>query len=133
MSNIYQIKAQVPVISVVPLRSEAPDEATYRVQVEAFLQQLKPLSIGLNNATQEINWAIKWIDNSLTEVGRYVNLTANYKNEAFAYKEEAVKAVNSVKGYVIPTNATYSKDEIDKYFDEVARVQVAQQLMLAFK
>lgn len=101
-------------------------DADFIETADKFLNQLPDTCVEMNNFASQAN-------SLRDEVNTLRDETANYKNEAFAYKEEAVKAANSIKGYVIPTSATYNKDEIDKYFDEVARVQVAQQLMLAFK
>jgi len=114
-------------IKITPLpRVAGRFDADFIETADKFLNQLPNTCDEMNNFASQVN-------NLRDEVNTLRDETANYKNVTYGYKEEAVKAMNSIKGYIIPANATYSKDEIDKYFDEVARVQVAQQLMLAFK
>ena len=91
---------------------------------EKFLNQLPDTCVEMNNFASQAN-SLK------DEVNTLRSQTQDYKNLAYGYKVDAEQARNEIKGYVIPTDATFSKDELNAYFDEIARVQVAQQLAIA--
>ena len=91
---------------------------------EKFLNQLPDTCVEMNNFANQAN-------NLRDEVNTFRNQTQDYKNLAYGYKVDAEQARNEIKGYVIPEEATYSKEELATYFDEVLRVQTAQQLMLS--
>ena len=90
---------------------------------DKFLNQLPNTCVEMNNFAQQTN-EVK------DDVNDLRNQTQDYKNAAYGYKTDAEKARNDIKGYVIPTNATYSQDALDKSFDEIARVQTAQQIAI---
>jgi len=92
---------------------------------EKFLNTLPTWSSELNNFGRQAN-------NVKDEMQILHNETLNYKNIAYGYKVDAVNAWNKIQCYTIPTNATYNKDEIDKQLNEITRVQVAQQIILAY-
>ena len=91
---------------------------------DKFLNQLPTTCVEMNNFASQAN-EVKG------EVNTLRNDTQDYKNAAYGYKTDAEKARNDIKGYVIPTNATYSQDALDKNFDEIARAQTAQQIVIA--
>ena len=90
---------------------------------DKFLNQLPNTCVEMNNFANQAN-SLK------DEVNTLRNDTQDYKNKAYGYKTDAEQARNEIKGYVIPTNATYSQDALDKNFDEIARVQTAQQIAI---
>ncbi len=90
---------------------------------DKFLNQLPNTCVEMNNYATQAN-EVK------DDVNNLRNQTQDYKNAAYGYKTDAEKARNDIKGYVIPTNATYSQDALDKSFDEIARVQTAQQIAI---
>ena len=56
----------------------------------------------------------------------------NWKNLTYAYKVDAERARNEINGYVIPTNATWSKENLDSAFSEVSRVLVAHEIVISY-
>ena len=91
---------------------------------DEFLNQLPTTCVEMNNFASQAN-------NLKDEVNTLRNDTQDYKNLAYGYKVDAEQARNEIKGYVIPTNATLSKDELSTYFDEIARAQTAQQIAIS--
>jgi len=89
------------------------------------IPQMNQWAIEANNLRDEVN-------DLRNDTLNYKNTTLNYKNLTYGYKVDAVNAWNNIKGYVIPNEATYNKDKIDKQLSEITRVQVAQQIILAY-
>jgi len=89
------------------------------------IPQINQWAIEANNLRDEVNGL-------RNDILNYKNIILNYKNITYGYKVDAVNAWNKIQGYTIPTNATYNKDEIDKQLSEITRVQVAQQIILAY-
>jgi len=131
MSDIYQIVDSVIEIKEVPIRSETPDEATYRIQVENFLQNLKPFSSSLNVVRSEMNGAIRWINDKTIDIDEIKNETINAELKAKAYADTAEQKANEVESVVIPQEATYSKDEIDTMFNSLITAVTALQYAVA--
>jgi len=48
----------------------------------------------------------------LTTLG-YKNDTLGYKNTALVYRNEAIQAKEAIAGYLVPTNATYTPEQIN--------------------
>ena len=92
---------------------------------DKFLNQLPNTCVEMNNYATQAN-EVKYDMNDLR------NQAQDYKNAAYGYKTDAEKARNDIKSYVIPTNATYSQDALDKSFDEMLQSQVAQQFYVSF-
>ena len=90
---------------------------------DKFLNQLPDMATQMNNFANQAN-SLK------DEVNTFRNQTQDYKNLTYGYKVDAEQARNEIKSYVIPENATYSKDDLNAYFDEIIRVQTAQQIAI---
>ena len=92
---------------------------------DKFLNQLPDMAVQMNNFANQAN-------NLRNEVNNFRNQTQDYKNLAYGYKVDAEQARNEIKSYVIPENVTYLQSDLDVYFDEVLRVQTAQQIAISF-
>jgi len=66
------------------------------------------------------------------EVNKFHNDVNNWKNLTYGYKVDAEKARNEIKGCVIPTNATWSKENLDNAFSEVSRVLTAHEIVISY-
>ena len=73
-----------------------------------------------NNTVVEVNAICNEIDvvaseinvmNSETDANK--NDTLDYKNTALVYRNEAIQAKQAIDGYVVPTNATYTPEQIN--------------------
>jgi len=80
---------------------------------DEFLNQLPNWSGYLNNWASQANHVRDEINGFKDNTYSYMNTTLNYKNIARAYRDEAVNASNSIKNYVIPTEATYNQDALE--------------------
>ena len=115
----------------VPLRSEEQSEVQYRIKVENFLKLLKQFSKDLLSLVSQLNSFIGFAKSAETETKAARNDAINAKNEAYAYKTEAQLAAEEIKSFVLPNDATYSKDAIDAMFNSILTQVVAQQAQIA--
>jgi ABC-type transporter Mla subunit MlaD len=99
---------------------------------DKFLKQLPTFCDEVNTAIKQINDTENKLNNIKDETNSYKKETLNYKNTTYGYKLEAVNAANRAEAVVIPTEATYNKDEIDAQLSEITRVQVAQQIIISY-
>ena len=100
-----------------------PDKATqtkteFANNVQPYLNYINATFVVENSAmiTSINTWTTE--ANALsTTVNQYLNQTKDARNDAINAKNEAVLAKDEIKGYVIPTNATYSPTTIKAIAD----------------
>ena len=90
---------------------------------DKFLNQLPDMSVQMNNFANQAN---KVHD----EMNTYREYTTNYKNKAYAYAQEAQKASNDIKNYVIPNGTTYDLEALETALNSLLTISVAQQTQI---
>ena len=90
---------------------------------DKFLNQLPDMSVQMNNFANQANIVHD-------EMNTYREYTTNYKNKAYAYAQEAQKASNDIKNYVIPNGTTYDLEALETALNDLLTQNVAQQLQL---
>jgi len=98
---------------------------------DEFLNQLPNWSGYLNNWASQANHVRDEINEFKDKTYSYMNTTLNYKNTAKVYRDEAINASNSIKNYVIPTEATYNQDALEKALNGLLTQAVAQQAQIS--
>ncbi len=118
--------------------TQSPDEFEEKTTVflnndlPTFINEANDLAEDLTGKWSNVNYWTNQANDWKNETLSYKNDAENAKNTAYGYKVEAVNAANNIQNYVIPSETTYSTNEIDAQLSETARVQVAQQIILAY-
>lgn len=81
-------------------------------------EKLSNFVISLNLFSSQLNTAQNYIEDKATEANSYAEVAVNAKTKAQVASTQSESFWNKIKGYSIPTNATYSANEIDElYYD----------------
>ena len=123
------ITTQIPSLPTPP---SSTDKADFRVRADGFLGALPTLSDAINQFGIQANYLKDEVNNARDTTLTYKNDAENTKNFTYGYKVEAVNAANDIQNYVIPSETTYSTNEIDIQLSEITRVQVSYQITLSY-
>ena len=124
-----QITQNITGISDYPKIGDTHD--VFRQKADIAWNDLANMAGELNNYKDQANSLRDDVNSWYLSVEKWTNDTLNYRNQAYAYKIEAVNAANSIKSYVIPDEATYGKDEIDVMLNGLLTQIVAQQAQIS--
>ena len=124
MSKITQTIPALPIVA-------GRDDNDFIQTAGKFLNQLPDWSGYLNNWASQANHLRDEVNGFKDNTYSYMTTTLNYKNTARAYRDEAVSAANSIKSYVIPTESTYSLEDLETALNGLLTQIVAQQAQIA--
>jgi len=86
----------------------------YQLWIDAhFTPESKLMASQMNELRDEVNDYNISAKSSKDVAGAYATDALTYKNEAQLYRNEALAAKESIDGYLLPTEATYSPATID--------------------
>lgn len=114
MSTITTTMSPIPLLKHRNTVVTLADQDEFVTKYEATNDHLS------NNTVVEVNAICNEIDvvaseinvmNSETNANK--NDTLDYKNTALVYRDEAIQAKQAIDGYVVPTNATYTPEQIN--------------------
>lgn len=94
---------------------------------DKFLNQLPDFSIKINEFGTYMESLEDEVEEKKETTLSYMNDALNYKTKAKAYANTAEQKANEVESVVIPQDATYSKDDIDKMFNSLITAITALQ------
>ena len=102
-------ESRIPVEGSVTFRSDA-----------SYVWSALPNTIkSLNTATGVMNTEIQKVNENTLQVSLNTQLTTEAKQSAQNARDEAVLAKDEIKGYVVPTEATYSPTRLDENFANI--------------
>jgi len=81
------------------------------------ITQMNSLSNEINQSSDDINTVAQIVEQDALQVSISKTETNKAKEDAISAKNEAVLAKDEIKGYVMPTGATYSPTTIDAKLD----------------
>jgi len=121
-----------------PSQFESTTTAFLNSDLPTFITQANVLSDDLtgkwdethtfrNNAESFKNSAYSYMGTTLG----YRNDALNYKNVAYGYKTDAENAANRAEAVVIPSEATYSLDDLEVALNGLLTQVVAQQAQIS--
>ena len=114
MSTITTTMSPIPLLKHRNTVVTLADQDEFVTKYEATNDHLS------NNTVVEVNAICNEIDvvaseinvmNSETNANK--NDTLDYKNTALVYRDEAIQAKQAIDSYVVPTNATYTPEQIN--------------------
>ena len=114
MSTITTTMSPIPLLKHRNTVVTLADQDEFVTKYEATNDHLS------NNTVVEVNAICNEIDvvaseinvmNSETNANK--NDTLDYKNTALVYRNEAIQAKEAIDGYVVPTSATYTPEQIN--------------------
>ena len=83
------------------------------VEVNAICNEIDVVASEINVMKSDTNDIKNTTDGiRLTTLG-YKNDALDYKDTALVYRNEAIQAKQAIDGYVVPTNATYTPEQIN--------------------
>lgn len=102
----------------------------FRANASYAWETLAQMAVDYNSSITAINSLVDTANSIKTDITNLNVEITNSKNKIYAYKQEAVNAMQTIKSVVIPTTATYSKEAVDSMLNSVLTEQVRQNLQI---
>jgi hypothetical protein len=113
-----EIEQEISILPTAPQLGQ--DQNTFDTNTSNFLPainnwrtEINTLSTQINIVRNEINVFQINAKGSQDAAATHATNALSYKNDALLYRNDALAAKQSIDGYVIPTNATYTPEQID--------------------
>jgi len=123
------ITTVVPIISDYPKLGDTHD--VFRQKADIAWNDLSNALPTLNVFADEANDLRNEVNTLRNDTKTYRDDSLSYKNMAYGYKVDAETAANSIKSYVVPTEATYSLNDLEVALNGLLTQIVAQQAQIA--
>ena len=111
--NILPVGALPTFVTLTPPpdRSEAVSNPTsFSTKYMAFNTSEKTF------ANTNMPYAVDWMNRIHGNISQYWEASANDRALTISARDQAIGAWNSIQGYIIPTNATYSEELLDERY-----------------
>jgi len=115
MATITQEISTLPTAPQLGQVQEVFDSNTsnFLPSLDNWRTEINTLSGQTNAVRNEINVFQINAKGSQDAAATHATNALSYKNDALAYRNDALAAKESIDGYVVPTNATYTPEQID--------------------
>ena len=114
MSTITTTMSPIPLLKPRNTVVTLADQDEFVTKYEATNDHLSNNTVvEVNAICDEIDVVASEINVMNSETNANKNDTLDYKNTALVYRNEAIQAKQAIDGYVVPTNATYTPEQIN--------------------
>jgi len=114
MSTITTTMSPIPLLKHRNTVVTLADQDEFVTKYEATNDHLSNNTVvEVNAICDEIDVVASEINVMNSETNANKNDTLDYKNTALVYRNEAIQAKEAIDGYVVPTNATYTPEQIN--------------------
>ena len=114
MSTITTTMSPIPLLKHRNTVVTLADQDEFVTKYEATNDHLSNNTVvEVNAICNEIDVVASEINVMKSETNANKNDTLDYKNTALVYRNEAIQAKQAIDGYVVPTNATYTPEQIN--------------------
>ena len=114
MSTITTTMSPIPLLKHRNTVVTLADQNEFVTKYEATNNHLSNNTVvEVNAICDEIDVVASEINVMNSETNANKNDTLDYKNTALVYRDEAIQAKQAIDGYVVPTNATYTPEQIN--------------------
>ena len=114
MSTITTTMSPIPLLKHRNTVVTLADQDEHVTKYEATNDHLSNNTVvEVNAICDEIDVVASEINVMKSETNANKNDTLDYKNTALVYRNEAIQAKQAIDGYVVPTNATYTPEQIN--------------------